>query len=1719
MMDPVPSQGSAGAARDIAPLSWVVGEIRAALGHAADDAASFFASATQVDDLRSAIRQLHEVAGALHVLDLRGPALVLDAAESLCQQWEGRPEQCLPGPLRMFQTALAAVRSYLDTLVIGGDIAPIRLYPYYRDLLHLLGATRISPADLLFPDLNRDPPEDHVEVRHFDLEELVSRRNLFEDGLARFLRDSGDAAGRSRMRAAVADLETQALPVSARHFWWVARALVDALDQSHVPVDNDLKRFLARLNQQMRRHINGGPAVAERLYIDALFHIARSDRSDQRVRQAQEIFGLDTLVPADYEQPRLSTSNAEALTRLRESLLQAKLMWGQLAASDSPQPDPFLDNLESARSSAQLLGLEDAVRLIAAIQRNMSRFVVADAGTRESAGIEIATGLLLLESSAQWHPHVDPEFGRQATAMIERIDLACSSEAPPEAGQWLTDLSRRAQERSSLAAAVAEMRALLRDAEMRLDRFFRHPDHREELPDLEPILDQVGGVLSVLGHDDAATALRLVRDGVSRYIDPAVAADPAEFTRIAHNIGAIGFFINELGLDAGQLRSHFHFNSGAGIFEADLGLRLPKAGNAADEVTSAAEADPRLHAGTYDDGSARSAADGGRPGNVEQDLRQALAQAYAIASALPPEPIAEANDAQLGDLLARLATDAELLDDAGLRERIAQAVRHLDEWRLGAGTSALLALIDQLRPDQAPLPEPTAPLPESPGAADQELHDIFVEEASEVLDDIDTQTASLLLTPGDLDRITLVRRGFHTLKGSSRMVGLAEFGEFAWSLEQCFNLWLSQERPASPALLDLAQRSAARLRQWVGLLGTDPRAVVEASDLISEANRLRDLAGEPAPEPDPAAAPNEDDVRRIGPLVLSHALYSIFLNESDECVRALAQDIGEWRYESERPVAPASLRVSHTLAGISRTVGLTPVSDLTEPLDDVLRQLNDTQAPAPHLTATQFDVLERVIERIRGMLHRFAAGEYPPEAGLEVQALRDLLTELCARTTGIEADPGVAAVEAFATAPAANDPGQDPAPYAQAVSGPVEAAATDPFATASVPEPMPTGHDQTPVAQAFVTPDAAYGLTDGLADSGEPLPASAAPEVAANVDPAPAALELVHGANSLAAPGPEATTVRDDIDPQLFEIFSLEAQDLLPTVAGLLRDLHDPQRQEGAASEIMRQLHTLKGSARMAGAMRLGEQVHELETRVESAVQSGSISSVTVDDLQSHFDQILASFDAISAAPAPVPAPAPAPAFPGPVTFPVQLEPLADQNGGTPAAPGARPAASEVPVSFIRVRSDVVDRLVDHAGEISITRAKLESEIGILRSSLSDLAENIQRLRSQLREVELQADAQVQARSDQVAKQATDFDPLEFDRYSRLQELTRLMAESVEDVALVQSNMFKGLQLADDDVSAQSRLTRELQQYLMRVRLVPFSHLSERLYRVARQTAKELQKRVNLDLSGTQTEVDRSLLEQMAGPFEHLLRNAIVHGLETQSGRAAAGKTDIGQLRIEARREGSEIVVVFSDDGAGLDLERIRQRAVESGIVPADRRLDERETIDLIFAPGLSTADEITELAGRGIGMDAVRAQVSSLGGRIAVSTEAGKGTRFTLYMPMSLSMMQVVLATVGGQRYAVPAAMVESARRIRARELHRALQLGSLFYADIGDVTLRSMAQLLGANSSPLPCCAWATTAWRSAPTNSRPTRRWWSRVSAHRWRVWPAYLVPRCWATDRWC
>ncbi len=506
------------------------------------------------------------------------------------------------------------------------------------------------------------------------------------------------------------------------------------------------------------------------------------------------------------------------------------------------------------------------------------------------------------------------------------------------------------------------------------------------------------------------------------------------------------------------------------------------------------------------------------------------------------------------------------------------------------------------------------------------------------------------------------------------------------------------------------------------------------------------------------------------------------------------------------------------------------------------------------------------------------------------------------------------------------------------------------------------------------------------------------------------------------APAPAAPQLRDELDTDLLPIFLDEGSELLDQLGTALHNWRTAPDEAAHPAGIARLLHTLKGSARMVGAMSLGQSIHDLETRLERARHQGDAGLEIIDELETALDQTRQTLDNLAMPEAAQPAPAAASAETA-----IQVEEAAPAQPGDIAAQAAR--------TQLRVESGRIDQFVNEAGEISIARTRIEGELRTLRRSLLDLTENVIRLRNQLREVEIQADTQMQSRLSQVETHHTEFDPLEMDRYTRLQELTRMMAESVGDVTTVQQNLLKNLDGAEVALHAQSRMTRELQQSLMHVRMVPFDSLAERLYRLVRQTAKELGRRANLDIIGGQIEIDRSVLEAMTAPLGHLVRNAVAHGIEPPEVRRAAGKPEIGQITLKVTHEGSDVVIEFRDDGAGLDFARIRAQAIANGLIQADEETDEKRLTNLIFVPGFSTAS-LSSLAGRGVGMDVVKSETAAVGGRIGISTEPGQGTTFRINLPLTLAVAQALLVRSGGRTFAIPSSMVAQVLELKASAL-----------------------------------------------------------------------------------
>ena len=549
----------------------------------------------------------------------------------------------------------------------------------------------------------------------------------------------------------------------------------------------------------------------------------------------------------------------------------------------------------------------------------------------------------------------------------------------------------------------------------------------------------------------------------------------------------------------------------------------------------------------------------------------------------------------------------------------------------------------------------------------------------------------------------------------------------------------------------------------------------------------------------------------------------------------------------------------------------------------------------------------------------------------------------------------------------------------------------------------------------------------------------------------------------------------DAIDAELFPIFDEEATELMPQLGGALRQWSARPGNLGARMEVLRALHTLKGSARLAGAMRLGEMAHKIESEIEF-LGTDAAASQDFEPLLNRFDamqhtlDVLRKADAVhetpvsSATPLIAAVPTSVPAL---VNSETKVDDLPDtlqaaQETTEPVVARAATGRAMIPApqtmamqplrqaatASIRVRSQLLDRMVNQAGEVMITRSRLEVELNQLRGSLGDMSDNLNRLRQHLRDIELQAETQMQSRLAQAKELQAGFDPLEFDRFTRVQELTRMMAESVNDVATVQRTLQRTVEATEDDLIAQARQTRELQRDLLKTRMVEFEGISDRLYRVVRLASKETGKQVKLDLLGGTIEMDRGMLDRMMPAFEHLLRNCVAHGIESPAVRSAAGKEAAGLITVELRQEGNDVSVEFRDDGAGLDLKRIREKAVSSGLITADQQLDDQQAANLIFMPGFTTAAQVTELSGRGIGMDVVRAEVNGVGGRIETATTFGQGTQFKLVLPLTTAVTQVVMIRSGKLAVGVPANVVETVRRTSAKDLQQAYNTGTL---DVG--------------------------------------------------------------------
>lgn len=1785
------------ALNDLGPLAWVLDELRKSLDGAAKALKRFVRdaeaargsdlAALDASQLRIARQQLHQAVGALEMVGLAGPALVLRAMEAAVQKFVQQPEQCNQDAAGKIERASYALTEYLEGVLADKPVSAVSLFPQYRDVQELVKADRIHPADLWPFEWRWLEAEltEKAEPRNYD----DSARAVLDQSVLQLMKGKAPQAAKNLRELSLGFAARQA-DRQPRIFWKIAAAYFEAVAHDLLGSDIYVRRAASRILMQYALLAKGDPAVSERLAQDLLFFCAQAvsaRASDTPVLSAvRSAYGLNRFKPVDYELVQFGRFDPALLAQARKRITSAKETWSSLSAGDANKFKTVTDQFSLVTDS--LLKLHPPSEPLAqALTHAVETTVRSGQAPGIELAMEVATSVLYLEAAFDDLDPNDPQLAVRTANLASRLEGVRAGGEPQPLEGWMEELYRRVSDKQTMGSVVGELRVSLGELEKSLDVFFRNPQDKVALQSVPGQLSQMRGVLSVLGLDQASHAVLRMRDSVEQMlvteIDEQMARAAGTFEHLGNNLGALSFLIDMLNYQPALAKKLFVYDEEKGELKPLMG-RAQNASTAASSVT------------------------------VNSDM-------------LSQEVISVVQDAGLGEKSENLTVKLDALaTHAALAEQptLAQTARDASAAVAGSNADAAATAMTTLAFSVTPASVAAESQDNAADFEEDDLRDIFLEEAREVVGNGLEALAALSSDPSDVSQLTVLRRAFHTLKGSSRMVGLNEFGEAAWSLEQMLNSWLADQKAATDEFRALASDAMNGFASWVADIagnqdgawsasvfrtsadamrtearyvplalsaksataqpsapaaepvaaeafslpdlqldaGTPAAAGVDASapatapaddldfDLVfedgaapaaaaassavpvsepvgeiegidfdslsaisggadvspvvvesaaaeqpapstpdeaeaielSDADFEKHFHAEPAkldettvvfdfasaspaaqpvaaapslPEPFDFAEPvrlaevptveatdsvlpadgnGDEQVKVIGSLRIGIPLYNVYLNEADEWSRRLVTEVAEWSLERNQPVSDSTVALAHSLAGSSATVGFDALSEMARAFEQALQQ---SRAHHSNGAAKYGQIFVDAAEDIRRLLHQFAAGFLKEPDAAILGSLRELDFSDSILAPGSESD---------------FDFSGEPAAETEAV---VDSVLPPELEAELQRETLPESEPEVIKAEVPQAP--------------APVRATPVPPPAAVVVAPPVRLVTpvaAHVASQFDDGEDDEIDAVDAIDPDLFPIFEEEAAELMPQLGGALRQWSARPDNQGARMEVLRALHTLKGSARLAGALRMGEMAHRIESEIEF-LGSDAAASQEFDPLLTRFDAMEAAFEALrhadaAAAAAPVVLAPLVAAEPAPKSAPVdEAVPDVQEAPVQAVAPGAESGSRKLTVpapqsmamqplrqaasASIRVRSQLLDRMVNQAGEVMITRSRLEAELSQLRGSLNDMSGNLNRLRQQLRDIELQAETQMQSRLAQAKEAQAGFDPLEFDRFTRVQELTRMMAESVNDVATVQRTLQRTVEATEDDLIAQARQTRELQRDLLRTRMVEFEGISERLYRVVRQASKETGKQVRLDLLGGTMEMDRGMLDRMTPAFEHLLRNCVAHGIESTQVRTDAGKDPVGLITVHLRQEGNDVSVDFSDDGAGLNLARIREKAISLGMVTADQAINDQDAANLIFMPGFSTAAQVTELAGRGIGMDVVRSEVNALGGRIETSTVAGQGTHFKLVLPLTTAVTQVVMIRSGNLSVGVPANVVETVRRASAKELQQAYNTGTL--------------------------------------------------------------------------
>ena len=1099
--------------------------------------------------------------------------------------------------------------------------------------------------------------------------------------------------------------------------------------------------------------------------------------------------------------------------------------------------------------------------------------------------------------------------------------------------------------------------------------------------------------------------------------------------------------------------------------------------------------------------------------------------------------------------------------------------------------------------------------PDSYYDRDSELMEVFESETRLHLTTLEDFVANGEEVSGEVKITDEVVRACHTLRGSARTAGVHAMARLGETLEQyvnalqernlvvglgglaliaegvkvnggLLNALLSPEMSA-PKVVPVIDRINAEIER-IGALsesasdsGAEPALQIgeavdgeapaaEAEDLSVEVEDLietrEEIAEAETGEPSYVELTDDDD------------LIEIFLEEAQELTESLSDTLRQWQEEGiGSKICDDLKRTLHTLKGSSRLAGALPIGDLSHAMESLLLALDEQQVAQDDQIMALFQLgLDRLQEQAE-------------EAGRtgRITHADDLIEKLQGYAADSQQHPSDEMIEPIELL----DDEEAEALSIDELAIDSEFSFEDESGLLALSEEIEESLTEEPPQPEFVVEaELEYEEAStlplsqeiGLLEEGpgpavaEELSVAAEPELIDERSGFPATEEILldepvqktEPAQIVPEPALDAVELGDD--EELIEIFLEEAHELNEALDRTLQKWCGDQGGSEEIDALQRSLHTLKGSARLAGAEPVGDLSHALESLLTAVVENKIDAGKEIRALvQQGFDRLAAQVDEADNSRRITPAvdllarlyeAADKGLQPAAEAEPVagEAEMLSDESApaselkmdsellagsellsesellsgselltesellheselfvesemlsesvtGLPEETEF-PATGEVaegPVSRftsrfgseeekrttrktsrdkVRIKAELLDRMVNQAGEVSIYRSRIEQQNTSLRYNLHELESTVVRLREQLRKLDMETEAQILFRHErdhedwEAADDRSDFDPLEMDRFSTMQQLSRSLMETVSDLSNIGEILEQQQKETDTLLLQQSRVSNDLQDALLHTRMVPLSQVVPRFSRVVRQTSEQLNKKADLVVEGAEGQIDRGVLDRMVPALEHLLRNAISHGIEEAETRAAQGKSRTGKITLRLYREGTNVVLNLSDDGAGLNLDAIRNKALSLGLLDEDADTTDDDLIQLVLGTGFSTASEVTQIAGRGIGLDVVSSEVKQLGGVLDVSSKPGKGTRFTIHLPLTLAITDALLIQMGEHIYAVPHGGIEGVVRVNREDLEGYYKSGEEPYVYAGnDYKVDYLGHLLGSGSPHL--------------------------------------------------